>query len=185
MFDEYVNIHEQDLATKAGIEKEQAIKFLQQLDKAEVLSYLPQTDQPRITFNRARVDASEIKISPANLLERKKRFIQKADALLHYATDSNHCRSMMLLQYFGENAEQRCGTCDYCRERNKLEVNDFEFESISQSIKEALSKKPLDVITLMEHLPTRNEDKVLKVIQWLLDNGDLHNTTDEKLMRSK
>ena len=30
-------------------------------------------------------------------------------------------------------------------------------------------------------IPVYNEDKALKVVQWLLDNGDLHYTDDEKL----
>lgn len=185
LFDEYVTIHERDLAAKAGMEKEQVVKMLQLLDKAEVLSYLPQTDHPRITFNRARVDASEIKISPTNLEERKKRFVQKADALMHYSTDTYHCRSMMLLEYFGEQAEQRCGTCDYCRQRNKLEVNDFEFEEITKLINSAIAKKQMDVNELTEYLHQYKEDKTVKVIQWLLDNGDLHYTENEKLALSK
>ncbi len=185
VFDDYVNIHEQDLATKASIDREQVIKLLQQLDKALVLNYLPQTDQPRITFNRARVDVSELKINPEHLQERKKRFAQKADSLIRYATDNYHCRSMMLLEYFGENAEQRCGTCDYCRQRNKLEINDMEFETLSKSIYEVLQKTSLDLSALIEKLPVRNEDKILKVVQWLLDNGDLTYTTDEKLKLAK
>ncbi len=181
IFDEYVNIHEQDIAVKSNIEKGQVMKLLQHLDKAEVLSYLPQTDQPRITFNHARVDVSELKISAEHLQERKKRFAQKAGALIHYATDNYHCRSMMLLEYFGEQAEQRCGTCDYCRQRNKLEVNDFEFEELTQLINSTLKNKQMDLSELIGNLSVHNEDKAIKVVQWLLDNGDLHYTDDEKL----
>ena len=134
MFDEFVTIHEQDIAVKASINKEQVITILKQLDKLAVLSYLPQSDQPRISFNHGRVDASELKINPQHLQERKKRFAQKADAIIHYVTDNFHCRSMMLLEYFDEHTELRCGTCDYCRHRNKLEINDFARMIIMNSI---------------------------------------------------
>ena len=181
IFDDYVAIHEQDIATKSGIDKADAIKLLHQLNNLDVLSYIPQTDKPRITFNRSRADANELIISAEHLELRKKRFVQKADALIHYATDSYHCRSMMLLEYFGEHADQRCGTCDYCRQRNKLEINDLEFEQLTIKIKTSLNNKPIGLNELMETLPISNDEKALKVVQWLLDNDHLIYTDDEKL----
>ena len=40
-------------------------------------------------------------------------------------------RSSFLMQYFGESNNVRCGICDVCLERNKLEISDSEFEKIA------------------------------------------------------
>lgn len=35
---------------------------------------------------------------------------------------------MILLSYFGEKETKRCGKCDVCLERNKLELSEREFD---------------------------------------------------------
>ena len=39
----------------------------------------------------------------------------------------------------------------------------------------------MNLSELIENISVHNEDKAIKVVQWLLDNGDLHYTDDEKL----
>jgi superfamily II DNA helicase RecQ len=78
---------------------------------------------------------------------------------------------MMILSYFGEENLKRCGTCDYCRELNKMELNEIEFENLKNSILrqlEAASKSPHE---LVNHIQSIHPEKITTVIQWMLENG--------------
>ena len=79
----------------------------------------------------------------------------------------------MLLAYFGEGNLHRCGTCDYCRERNKLELNDLEMEELRNEIHTILKLGPELPVTLAEKIKGFKNDKVIAVLRWLIDNGEI------------
>ena len=174
-------MNEKDLASKASITTEELRKQLYKLQQQQIITYQPSSDQPRLTFLQPRLPENELVFPKSLLEERKKRIVESAEKLKHYVTDHFHCRSVMLLAYFNETAEQRCGTCDYCRMRNKLELNDVEFKTAETVIISSLKEKatsPHDLIYIASPLP---EEKVLKVIQFMLDNGDIKINEDGNL----
>lgn len=173
MFDDFVNISENEIATRAGIEVSQVIKNLNYLDKIKILNYISQTDQPQLVFTQPRVESNDVMISKEHLYNRKKRFIERADSVISYVRTLHKCRSMMLLNYFGEKTELRCGTCDYCRERNKLQLNDIEFSSITEKVRSLTIDRSMTLQHLITDLKIANDDKAIKAIQWLLDNDQL------------
>jgi ATP-dependent DNA helicase RecQ len=152
-----------------------------ELEKREILAYLPQTEMPRITFLSERIDAKYILISPENLKKRKEKSEERMHAMIHYATSKTKCRSQMLLSYFGETDSYRCGICDICLERNKLELSNLEFESVSEQIKKNLSSHSLTLIEIVDSVKNSSIDKTIKVVQWLIDNGKLSYIEDNKL----
>jgi len=101
--------------------------------------------------------------------------------MVNYITEKDRCRSQMLLSYFGEKTEHRCGVCDYCRNRNKLDLNEIEYKGIRDKIKSAVIKKHLPLNELVHELHIPNDDKALKIIQWLLDNDNLRYTGENEL----
>ena len=170
VFDRYVDIYEADLAKKANLQPEELIHQLQQLQQLKIVTYQPKTDQPQVVFTQPRVDSKDLVLSKELIRDRKERFKINAEKLKRYIIDNNHCRSMMLLEYFDERAEQRCGTCDYCRQRNKLELSDYEFNIIANKIKLLLNGQMLSTDELNRQTDTINQQKVTKVMQWMLDN---------------
>lgn len=91
----------------------------------------------------------------------------------------------MLLEYFNERADQRCGTCDYCRERNKLELNDMEVKYAEEKILLALEDHyltPQEAAAAALPLPA---DKVLRVIQWMVDCESIVLNKEGRFERSK
>ena len=173
IFDNYVRCNEVELAIRWNNSKEMVVKYLLQLDKFGILSYIPQTDLPQIIFIRPRVDSKQVSISSQHLKLRKQKAEERAHSLLNYATNPDKCRSQILLAYFGETNTTRCGICDYCRERNKNEVSNEEFENVTDEIKSLLFSKHLTLKDLITAVTGSNDNKILKVVQWLLDNGKL------------
>ncbi len=91
--------------------------------------------------------------------------------MLEYAETETKCRSVILLEYFGEEAD-RCGKCDVCRKRNELELSKFEFDLILNEIKTLLQSGKFDAHELIKKTDYP-EEKVVKVIRWLLDHNKL------------
>lgn len=172
MFDDFVKINEWDMAKRANQPVATIFKFLNLLQDQEVIAYQPRPDKPRIIFTQDRIDSNKLKISKAVYLDRKTNALRRMQAVIDYVTTGSKCRSQQLLAYFGEAEPPRCGICDACLERNKLELSNLEFEQVSEQIKEKLQGEHLNLTNLVNAIDAR-EDKIIKVIQWLSDNGKL------------
>jgi len=170
LFDDYIFIQETQLAKRMGTDPAQVRKHLQLLDKLKILSYIPSSESPRLTFLEPRIESRLLKIDRQNLQDRKERFLKKAKAVISYATERSRCRSQMLLAYFGEETWHRCGVCDYCLGRNKSGVSDLEFEELSRKIESILRNDKFSLHDLISHLPSAKEETSLKVLEWLIDN---------------
>ncbi len=185
VFDEYININESEIALRATMTIDEAKSMLIALQNLHILTYIPFTDKPQLTYTEARLDQKNLLIDKENLIERKNRFIERARSFLHYAETENRCRSQMLVAYFGEINTERCGVCDYCLERNKTGVSDMEFNEISLRIKHLLKEDSIDLPDLIAKLRPAAEDSTLKVIEWMVDNEQIYYLEGEKLTSSK
>lgn len=170
VFDDYVNISENEIAVRAGFTKDETLLYLNQLDKLNVLSYLPAKDSPQLIFTEERIDVRDLQIDRQHLAERKQRYLIRMKAMLDYAICKTKCRSRMLLNYFGEEISHRCGSCDYCLQRNKLGVSELEFSNLQSQLQNLLSAKSLSLNEILPHIKDSREDKTLKVVEWLIDN---------------
>ena len=79
---------------------------------------------------------------------------------------------------------QNCGNCDVCIKKNELGLTYYDFEQIKQSITEKLTESPQKIEVLVEFLNFADE-KVIKVIRWLLDNDYLYYQNEQILALKK
>ena len=180
LFSDYVNIDENSLSKRANINIENVYKYLNKLNNLGILNYIPKKNNPFIVFTEERLDDKSLHLSKENYNFRKKRFIERLNAVLHYASSNNKCRSQLLLSYFGESNPDRCGVCDVCTKRNELELSKYEFDLILEDIKNNLGQQTLPLDQLVSKL-SFNKDKSLKVIQWLIDNHKIIKASGEQL----
>ncbi len=103
---------------------------------------------------------------------RKEHMKYRIEQMINYAYSKNKCRSQLLLMYFGEKDPNRCGYCDVCLERNRLQLSTLEFDQILIEIKTKLQEKAYSLEQLKEETSFPKE-KFLKVFQWLIDNGKI------------
>ncbi|MBL7889587.1 MAG: RecQ family ATP-dependent DNA helicase [Bacteroidia bacterium] len=173
LFDNFAKINEFELAKKANLKKEEIIKGLNYLHQLKVLTYLEQTELPQLTFTLPRADAKNLTLSKENFELLKKRAIARMEAVLDYAESTHKCRSQILLAYFGETNAYRCNQCDVCLEENKKTLHTDEFEMIAEQVKQLLAVHSHDLKELVSKITTGNEEKILKSIQWLIDNQEI------------
>jgi ATP-dependent DNA helicase RecQ len=181
LFDNYINVREYDLAKRSTLTVAEVEDLLQRLDKKNIISYIHQSDKPQVVFLDDCHLISNLHISKQNYHELKERAFHRMESVIYYAASTHKCRSEMLLDYFGEKETVRCGICDVCIERNKLELSDLEFHNISEQLKAALHTQPLSLSDLVHKVTQIREDKILKVVQWLTDNGKLSPNEDNLL----
>jgi ATP-dependent DNA helicase RecQ len=182
MFEQYVKISESDLARRSGLSREEIISRLTYLDKMQVLSWIPRTEMPQLIYTQERCDAKDIRISPVYYEERKAKTMSRAEDMIHYCTSTHQCRSRLLLAYFGETNTQDCGLCDVCLENKQKQFTHEEFDQIMEEIVSLLSIRAHKLQELVDDVADHREEKVLKVIRWLLDNEELKYDEENRLM---
>lgn len=182
MFTEYVAINEDLLAKKAGITRDSVYQFLVKLSNFNIIRYIPGKKTALVIFTEERLIRKGLMISPENYLHVKEKYIQRLEKMIDYAESETRCRSVLLLDYFGESSE-RCGICDVCRRRNELELSRYEFDIILEQIKSVLASENPDAEELVRKIDYP-EDKVLKVLRWLLDHDKIIKDSENRLFWS-
>ena len=177
---EYAGFSEAELARRTGLATEELVKHLKRLENLKIIDYEPASDKPRLVYLSDRVDEKDIRISPVYYQDRLREAGERLEAMIRYAESSNKCRSSQLLEYFGEQASNRCGKCDVCLERNKLGLNEFEFDGILKMIKPLLKTGGSGIENMVAAASPFNEDKVLLVVRWLIDSGKIIKDKDGK-----
>jgi len=171
LFDDFVKFSLQMVGRRLKQQPREVEKKLIQLTTMGILEYIPSSDSPRLTFTSARVATADLHIPRSLLEERRTRFLARQKAFREFITSNTNCRSMLLLAYFGEVNLTRCGTCDFCRDRNKVELNDILFEKIQQEIVKLIRLHPLPAGQIPETLTGFTSDHVEQVIRWMSDHG--------------
>ncbi len=185
VFTEYVNINESQLAKRTEIPKEEIIKKLDYLNKQKIISYVPVKTSPQIIYASERLNTKNIFFSKENYTYLKEAAEKRLQSLLDFISNSLQCRSQQLLKYFGEVKSARCGICDVCLSKNKTELNQMEFENIRIQIKEQLAKGPIHLYNLVSSVASSNEEDIITVLRWQMENSEVIRQNDETLIWHK
>jgi len=179
MFSEFVAVNEEDLARKSAATRDTIYQYLVKLSSLNIIKYIPGKKGALVIFTEERLMRKALMISPENYFHVKEKYEFRLNKMIDYIESENRCRSVTLLDYFGEESD-RCGICDVCRERNELELSKYEFDLILDEIKALLIEKNPDAGELVNMIDY-SEDKVVKVIRWLLDHDKIIKGEDHKL----
>jgi len=179
MFSEFVPINEDALSRKSAASRDTIYQYLVKLSSFNIIRYIPGKNSALVIFTEERLMRKALLISPDNYLHVKEKYEIRLNRMIEYAESDNRCRSVTLLDYFGEESD-RCGTCDVCRERNELDLSKYEFDLILEKIKSVLSHENPDAKELVKEIDYP-EEKVIKVIRWLLDHNKLSQDKDHRL----
>ncbi|MBW6478576.1 MAG: RecQ family ATP-dependent DNA helicase [Bacteroidales bacterium] len=172
LFTEFTKIDENEIAVRTRLNDEKVSKTLWNLHRMNVVHYIPRNKDPQVTFVIGRTEIRDLSISAENYSDRKKYAGMRINAMKDYVESENRCRSTILLEYFGESDAPRCGVCDICLERNKLNLSKLEFDNVISLVKPLLKNKPMTIQEVIKNIPANiAENKIIKVIQWLQDNN--------------
>ena len=160
LFADFGYIDEGLISQQCGLRPVDLHEVLKSLSQKHIIQYIPRQQVPTIHYLQRREDPEHIQL-PADVYEmRQEQYRQRILAMLNYMQDACHCRSRLLLEYFGETHTHDCGQCDVCQQ---LTANDQQPSATSQLL-QLLSDGQRHHLTELHRLsmPTEVIDKALR-----------------------
>lgn len=182
IFDNLIGI---DLTSLGDVLKKSAKEIeaiLKKLKSYGILEFLPTSNQPLLTYTVDRMHEDRLKFPKAIYLDRKNVKKEQLDFMIRYCESDTICRSKLLLSYFDETEFVDCGTCDVCLARKKKVLSKEKFTVIEKEVEEIISQMPLGINQLVQKMPHHNQDNILEVVQWKLDENTLTYTDKNELV---
>jgi ATP-dependent DNA helicase RecQ len=165
MFSVYTRINEDDLARRAGVTVEVIYNYLNNLDKAGIIHYIPRRTGPQIVLTYERLRPESLLISKVDFDIRRKAEQERVDSVIEYATRKDKCRSEILLAYFGEKESDECKRCDICIDTSDLNQKDIEEQVINE-----LREQVCDADYLARTINVTHK-KLMLVLDDMIDRG--------------
>ena len=156
---------------------------LKELHDLNILTYLPQQKHATLTFLTPRYAINHLPISAHHLLERKKVMQKKAQAVIHYMTHPQRCRTQLLLEYLGEISYDKCNVCDTCTSlQQQKQPDETIYPYCREKILQLLKEKPLSPHNLLDILGAEiDQEKILNTLRVLLDKREIRYTDQLEL----
>ena len=181
VFDEASTIRERELAYHLSTDLEKVTEVLDYLDKQQIIRYNPVKTKPQLTYITERVAAEHISLDVQLLQWLQQNATMRMEAVVAYASNKTECRMQNLLRYFGEETE-RCGKCDICVERNKLELSEKEFDTIYAWVKNILNVGSVSPEELASMKAPYKKEKILEALSFMTDNDIILHTKENLLV---
>lgn len=181
LFGNFVAIDEQKIARSASLSPVQVKEGLQQLAKADILDYSPRKDKPQLTFTQPRASASGMALNARRLRERKLHAAEKLEVMKTYVETTHRCRTLFILQYFGEEKSHPCGICDICVEKKHREDLSDEMR-LREHILELAAEGEQTVEDIVNRLGSDQQDRILSIIREMAENRMIRYTEEWKVI---
>lgn len=169
IFDDYVNINEYIIGQKIKLTKKEVIEKLNYLQKLDLADYVPQSDEPQVTYLTERLPDTNLSFSPRFYHDRKELAFEKMKAMVSYL-ESTGCRSVALLHYFGETETADCGYCSACLLKAIKMADTALFEQIQRFLNQQFENGPeLATTAVIDRFQQSDRNLVLKCLRELAD----------------
>ena len=185
LFTDYVKIDENYLAQITNSTRQVIYNYLVALAKQKLITYIPQKRATLLVYTEERLEAKSVFLSPEAYTQRKEKYIEKVQTMLHYASETNRCRSQMLLEYFGEKDVKLCGECDYCKERKNTSAVNEAVKEIREEILDTVRNHQLSLNALVDSIQNHPPETAIKAVRSLLDDGWLKYNEDQEIILGK
>jgi len=179
LFTDLAAINEETIAKRLEWTRNQVYDQLVGLARERIILYIPRKKTPFLTFVCEREATERVILTKETYDDRRERYVSRVKSVLDYAKEENNCRSQFLLSYFGEKVTKPCGKCDICLKKKESYISTDDFESISKAIQQVLIVERLTINALVRKLSYK-EPKVLQVIRFMMDNGQIE---EDKMMK--
>lgn len=163
-----VQIDEDDMMRRYKVPKANIIQLLKKLETDGIIEYVPSNEQPMITYLSPRYLAHELPVNVAYLIERKKDQLEKAQAVIDYASVVHTCRTVLLLRYFGEDNERPCGVCDVCVHQKRAEE---QRQKLRGTLLRLLAEEALPMVALVSRFPKAQQESLAAELGHLMEEG--------------
>ncbi len=147
---------------------------LKQLSKLRIIKYIPKVRTPLIIMNTERLVESNLYISQKRYEERKGMFQKRIESIISYVKETGECRSRMLIDYFGQPADNDCGICDVCLKNKNLKGGNDRRKEVQQHILDIISNAGGEVeLRTIETIAADQSNFYLSILREMIDDGSV------------
>lgn len=157
LFADYCYIDEAFIAQQTNMNHHQVYVVLKTLNQQRIISFIPRSKVPQITYRTRRMPTDEIYLSHAVYEERLEQYKERIQQMIVYASNEEVCRSRQLLRYFGEERSTDCGQCDVCITHKTDHLSEEKLAPVKQKILDLLADKQQHHITELKQIEGYND----------------------------
>jgi ATP-dependent DNA helicase RecQ len=168
ILDHYTKIDEPGLSKRLKITPGELIKQLKFLQKNKLITYLPASDKPTITFLEERLPDSHLRFNTKYISQRKKAVQEQVQAMAGYVSEKDQCRQQLICQHFGDTVVP-CGKCDICLDRQHREQHGTEFETAKTTILNKINKDWIYANKIIPQKAHYKKELYKEVLRYLID----------------
>lgn len=172
LFSNYISIDEEFIARVTRNSVAAISAMLIKLSRMGVIAYIPGAKSPLLIFNLDRESESGFSISKESYTKKLDSFNKRIESVISYANQNTKCRSGYLVEYFGQKEWQKCGICDVCIGKKKMQESAGYQQEVERKLIELLIESPR---TLSELTLLLNDDTkyYLELLRNMADRGGI------------
>ncbi|WP_343486558.1 RecQ family ATP-dependent DNA helicase [Allomuricauda sp. d1] len=167
VFDFDVNINLQLISKKSGASEDEILRTLERLQNDGIITFDVSKSDLTLTFLVPREDDRTINTFAESIKKLNRQKYERLKKMLEYAQNDKICRSVFLLNYFGESNLKDCGKCDICR--SKFAIDKDSREVIKKDVLRIIKKNSLNSKELVSRL-NHDETDILNALKELLED---------------
>ncbi len=173
LFDNVLPIAEKKIAQFLQTKPSEVMRDLKWLDGQNIVNYAPSNSAPQITLLQPRFASKQLPIEKNTYQHRKKLALEKAHRLIFYTRETRKCRTLILLDYFDEYSNERCGVCDSCLQQKKRERTQQVLQNFSKTLKAHFGDNAFLFSQLESLYPTIEAKILAEQLRVLQENGEV------------
>lgn len=176
LFADFQRISEERLIAFTSLDRETLYQKLLLLSRFHVLHYVPARQMPAVIYLTNRLDTDEVRISHSIFEDRQEQQRKRIEGMTNYVDDSDTCRLVHLLAYFGEHLDHNCGKCDVCRAKaegtngNPIEEENFIRQQLLNQLK---MNGPQSLVQITSAFKTIPQTKIADILREMIDKKEI------------
>ena len=175
LFADFGYIDEALISQQCGLRPIELHEVFKSLSNKHIIQYIPRRQVPTIHYLQRRDDPEHLQFSADIYEHRLEQYRQRILAMLNYMQDTDHCRSRLLLEYFGETNTHDCGQCDICLDRQNNTIASQLSSTAQQAILQLLSDNQRHHLTELHRIPIPTEAIDAALRQLIKEEQIIHN----------
>lgn len=164
------------ITNKSKATEEQVMNLLERLAQKEIITLRSSGNDSSITFNEVREDEHTINRVSKFLENQNDIKVHQFEKVVDYVTNTDTCKSRLILEYFDEKSTADCGICSYCISKKRKPVSPIES---ANAILEVLKNGSSNSKELESKLDLTAEETIF-ALQLLLENDRITMNTNNQ-----
>lgn len=168
----YISVSFSSIMHSRNWTKTHLLDLIATASKQSILKYIHDDGAEKITYTMERLPKSNVSIDRKALYDFYQAKKERYEAVVDYILEQD-CRAIQLLAYFGEEKQERCGICDFCKGVFDSSFTNKELNDARALIKAKLEKNAHTVDELLNIWPWNKQGKLKSILQYLVDEDYL------------